>query len=111
MRVDGELAMAVLPAACRIDFDRLEQLVGGSRRVEVVLDREFAARFLGCERGALPPFGNLYGMNVYAARSLSEAPTISFYAGTRMRIVEMAYGDYDRLVRPRVGEFACRTAT
>ena len=57
-----------------------------------------------CELGAMPPFGNLYGMEVYAARRLSGDREIAFNAGSQMELIRLAYPDFEHPVSPEVGD-------
>ncbi len=107
INVDGEMAMAVLPASRRVDLDRLAKGVA-ARTVELAEEREFQDRFPGCEVGAMPPFGNLYGMDVYVAEKLAEDDEIAFNAGSHTQIIQMAFGDYERLVKPKIVKFAVK---
>ena len=104
VKVDGKMAMAVLPASYWVDLDGLKRAVGG-RRIELATEREFEDRFPGCDAGAMPPFGNLYGMEVYAAPSLEADEQIAFNAGTHTEVIKMAYADFARLVEPNVAAF------
>ncbi|MDZ7270951.1 MAG: YbaK/EbsC family protein [candidate division KSB1 bacterium] len=105
VKLDGKMALAVLPASQRIDFDRLKELAGAGN-VELASEREFKELFPECEVGAMPPFGNLYGMEVYAARALSEDAEIAFNAGSHTQLIRLAYKDFARLVQPKIGDFA-----
>lgn len=102
--LDGELAMAVLPATCKVVLQDLRQLTGCDR-ASFATEEAFEARFPDCEIGAMPPFGNLYGMKVYAAESLRQNPTIAFNAGTHTEVIQMAWADFERLVQPTVASF------
>src|SRR4029450_1593487 len=64
VKLDGRMAMAVLPASAKINFDLLKNAAGASR-VELSSEREFKDLFPECETGSMPPFGNLYGMDVW----------------------------------------------
>src|ERR1700752_2577920 len=66
LELDGKMAMAVLTANRKIVLQDLRE-VTGSDQVKFASEDEFQERFPGCETGAMPPFGNLYGMEVYAA--------------------------------------------
>ena len=107
VRVGGKLAMAVLPAIDLVDFDRLADAVG--EKVEMVGEKEFKDAFPGCEVGAMPPFGNLYGFDVYVADSLAEDEQIAFNAGSHTELVRLAFSDFERLVEPKVVPFAVHT--
>ncbi|MGH8590961.1 MAG: aminoacyl-tRNA deacylase [Gammaproteobacteria bacterium] len=104
VKVDGRIAMAVLPASYQVDFERLRAAIGAAN-VELASETEFQDRFPECELGAMPPFGNLYGMEVYAARRLSEDGEIAFNAGSHTELIKLAYTDFERLVSPRVVDF------
>ena len=105
LKVDGHLALAVLPASRHIDFELLRKAVG-ARTVGLASEREFKGLFPECEVGAMPPFGNLYGLKTYVADALAEDDTIAFNAGTHTELIRMPYGDFARLVNPMVLEFA-----
>lgn len=105
--VDGKMAMAVLPASLRVDLDHLQEIIG-ARRIELADERSFRDKFPECEVGAMPPFGNLYGMDVYVADSLAEDEEIAFNAGSHTELIRMAYADFERLVKPKVLAFTAR---
>jgi Ala-tRNA(Pro) deacylase len=101
VKIDGELAMAVLPASSKVDFQLLAQ-AAGAKKVELASEGEFKEAFPGCEVGAMPPFGNLWDMDVYVACSLSDDEEIAFNAGSHTELIKLAYKDFEKLVRPRV---------
>jgi Ala-tRNA(Pro) deacylase len=101
VKLDGRMAMAVLPASCHVDFDLLEE-ASGAKHVELASEDEFAQMFPECEPGAMPPFGNLYGMEVYVSGRLAEDEHIAFNAGTHTELIQMDYKDFERLVKPKV---------
>lgn len=101
IKIDGVMAMAVLPASDHIDFDLVREAVE-AERVELAGEEEFQDLFPDCELGAMPPFGNLYNMEVFAAGTLAEDEEIAFNAGNHRELIKMAYRDFARLVRPKV---------
>lgn len=105
VRLDGTIAMAVLPASYKVDFELLKGLTG-ARQVELVSEREFAHLFPGCATGAMSPFGNLYGIPVYVADVLAEDEDIAFNAGSFTELMRLRYEDFARLVQPKVLHFA-----
>ncbi|MCC6133525.1 MAG: YbaK/EbsC family protein [Acidobacteria bacterium] len=107
VKADGKMAMAVLPASHRVSFAALKELTGAKNLV-IATEAEFKDLFPGCEIGAMPPFGNLWGMDVYVASALTEDPEIVFNAGSHTELMKMHYEDFDRLVKPKVLEFAVR---
>jgi len=104
-KVEGELAMLVLPAPARVDFSRLKEALG-AEKVELAHEREFAERFPDCEVGAMPPFGGLYQVPTYMDETLMEAGEIVFLAGTHNEALKVSYADYERLAQPVVLNFA-----
>jgi Ala-tRNA(Pro) deacylase len=109
VKIDGILAMAVLPASLHVDLDRLRKLTG-AQAVELATESEFKDAFPDCETGAMPPFGNLYDMPVYADSSLAEHEEITFSAGTHRELVRMSWEDMLRLVNPTVHQLAYHPA-
>ena len=103
--LDHVMAMAVLPASYKVDFTLLKE-ASGAREARLATEGEFGEKFPECELGAMPPFGNLYGMAVWVAESLAEDAEISFNAGSHSELIKMAYEDFDRLVRPMVIRFS-----
>ena len=101
---DG-MAMIVLPADRKIVLSDLRDMLD-DHDLNLASEEEFAGRFPDCEPGAMPPFGNLYGLPVYVERSLADEPEIAFNAGTHRDVIKMSYADYERLVHPHVLEFA-----
>jgi len=104
VELDGQMAMAVLPANRRIVLQDLRE-VTGCDQVKFASEEAFRQRFPDCEVGAMPPFGNLYGMEVYVADSLSQNEEIAFNAGSHVEVIKLAYKDFERLVRPKVVSF------
>ena len=100
VKLDDRLAMVVLPASMRIDFERLRQATG-AQRADLAHEWEFKDLFPECELGAMPPFGNLYGVDVYVEHSLSEDREIAFNAGSHTELIRMPFADFDRLASPR----------
>ncbi len=105
VRVDGELAMVVLPAPRMVSLDRLRKVTGATE-VALADEDDFKDRFPGVEPGAMPPFGNLWDMHVFVDRRLREDEAILFEAGSHTEAVRLSYSDFERLVRPVVAELA-----
>ena len=104
MDLDGELAMAVLPADRKVVAQDLHDITG-TDHVRFASENRFKSHFPDCEIGAMPPFGNLYGMKVFAAESLGENEEIAFNAGSHEEVIKLKYADFERLVQPMVMSF------
>lgn len=100
VKIDGKMAMAVLPSSKRVHPEELGKALGADQ-IEIAEENEFTRLFPGCEAGAMPPFGNLYDMDVYVDPLLSEDEEIAFNAGSHSELVQLRYADYERLVNPR----------
>lgn len=106
----GDDVMAVLPANLKVDVLRIQEVLGRQpgRRIRLATESEFAKLFPDCEVGMMPPFGNLYGLDVLVDSSLTEDEEIVFPAGNSRESIRMPYDDYERLVVPRVVDFGSR---
>jgi Ala-tRNA(Pro) deacylase len=101
LKVDGKLAMLVMPAAYRVDVTRLSRALGGPE-VEIATEEEFADAFADCEVGAMPPFGNLYGLPVYVDARMADRGEVVFNAGSHTDLVRMPYTEFERLAEPKL---------
>ena len=104
VQIDGAMAMVVLPASRRLVLHDLREMLGIDH-VRLASEAEFKDVFPDCELGAMPPFGNLYGMPVYVAASLTDETEIAFNAGTHSEVIKLAYEDFEQLVNPTVIDF------
>jgi Ala-tRNA(Pro) deacylase len=97
--LDGRLALAVVPATRDVDFEALREATN-SANARIADESEFADYFEGCKLGAIPPFGNLFGVETFVALSLARHPQIAFNAGTHTDVIVMNTEDYLRLAQP-----------
>lgn len=104
VKLDGKITMAVLPAKHRVDLEQLRK-VSLSGTVELATEDDFEKTFSNCEGGAMPPFGNLYSVPVYVEKSLSDDEEIAFNACSHSELIQLAYKDFARLVKPTVAIF------
>jgi Ala-tRNA(Pro) deacylase len=98
VKIDGAFAMAVVPASRQVDLALLKAAVH-TNNAELASEMEFKSRFPDCETGAMPPFGNLYEMAVFADVGLSHDQEITFNAGSHRELVRLAWDDFERLVK------------
>jgi len=104
VKIDDQMAMAVLPATHKVNVNLLCEAKGC--KVELATEKEFKDIFPECQVGAMPPFGNLYGMNVFVAEALIKNEEIAFNAGSHTELIKLRYADFERLVEPKVVRFA-----
>lgn len=105
VKANGAYVMAVLPALRRVDFRKLREALR-DKNVRLASEDEFKGLFPDCEPGAEPPFGNLYNVETIVDESLAGDERIYFNAGNHYEAVEIAYREYEEMVRPRVADIA-----
>ncbi|HHE54481.1 MAG TPA: YbaK/EbsC family protein [Caldithrix abyssi] len=100
-KVDGQMSMFVLPATYHLDLDKCKMAMN-VKEVELATEEEFKYLFPECEIGAMPPFGNLYGLPVYACKELAENDEIAFNAGSHRELIKLPFKDFERLAKPEI---------
>lgn len=98
--IDGAITMAVVPATKEVDLELLRRQAN-AQEVRLAPEADFSDRFVGCQLGSAPPFGNLFGVQTYIDISLIRRDEIAFTAGAHTEIIIMKTADYLRLVHPR----------
>lgn len=104
VKADRKFLMTVLPAKYLVDLAALAKALG-AEKVELATEAEFKDLFPDCEIGAMPPFGNLYGLEVYVDKTLTEDEEIVFEAGSHREAIKLAYKEFEKLVKPKVLDF------
>ena len=102
---DERMVMTVLPGSHRVCLDRLTRVLE-AKSVRLATEDEFSSLFPDCELGAMPPFGNLYHLEVWIDDSLRNRSSIVFNAGSHVETIQMNYADFERLVGPKTSNFA-----
>lgn len=110
LKGDEKLVMAVVPASHRLNVREL-QAASGAKHLQMMDESDLTKIFPDCELGAIPPFGNLYGMDTWVDRAVSESEEIIFCAGTHKDCLRMKYADYASLTKPQVSTFSELWAT
>jgi len=100
VKLGGRMAMVVLGADKRLDLTALSRATGQAPAL-LAEEREFAVLFPDCELGAMPPFGNLYGIDVYVDDALSQDHEIAFNAGSHTEVMRIPFALFEQLVHPR----------
>ena len=105
VKSDGEMIMVVMPANLKVNLEQFKGILHADV-VELACEEEFKFKFPDCELGAMPPFGNLYDMDVYVSDELKKDKEIAFNAGSHTELIRMEYEDFEKLVRPKVVSFS-----
>ena len=109
VKTGDDYAMVVLPASAKVNLASLKRALDVNE-VRLATESEFKGLFPDSDLGAMPPFGNLYGLPVYVEESLTRDLEIVFNAGTHQDTIRMKYQDFERLVKPQVYSFALACA-
>ncbi len=98
---NGDLSMVILPANYKINFEELQKTLG-KKNIQLASESNFKPLFEDCDTGAMCPFGNLYEVPVYIAKSIVDKDEIIFNAGTHTDAIRMSMGDYVNVVQPKI---------
>src|SRR5262245_30229365 len=93
--------MGVIPGSRKIDLNTVKASLD-AREVKLATEENFISRFPECEIGAMPPFGNLFGLPVVVDPTLEKDEHVYFNAGNHVQTVRLAYKDFVLLVNPQV---------
>ncbi len=103
---EGKFLMSVLPANYHIDMEKISGIYG--KKLDLSTEEEFRRLFPGCETGAMPPFGNLFGLPVFASQTISGSQEIAFNAGNHRELLQLSFEDFNRLVKPTIASFSVK---
>jgi Ala-tRNA(Pro) deacylase len=110
LRNNSGYVLAVLPASRRLSLPDLQDEFGPG--IELAQESEVEAWFRDCERGAIPPVGSCYGLNVIIDESLEAQPEIYFEAGDHATLVHVSRDEFAKLLgRARRARFSARHGT
>ena len=99
VKLDDRIVEVVLPATQRLDLEQLRSATGAGK-AELAREDDFDRFFPDCEVGAMPACCNIYGMEVFVSKILTEDRQIAFNAGNHSELICMKYADFERLVHP-----------
>ncbi|MBI4042053.1 MAG: YbaK/EbsC family protein [Deltaproteobacteria bacterium] len=97
--------MLALPASYKVDLDAFSEIVD-EKELRLATEGEIQSLFPECEVGAMPPFGNLWKIDVYADKSLAADKEIWIQPGSHTSLIKISFADFKKLVKPKVEEFA-----
>ena len=88
--------LAVIPATYRLEIGRLNQVT--ARHLEMIDEDEMEATFSDCERGAIPPVGEAYGIETVLETDLAKQEAIYFESGDHKHLIRMKGDDFRSLM-------------
>jgi len=104
LRAEGETVHVVLPGDRRVDNAQLRTILG-TRTLRFATPEELLT-LTGCTPGAVPPFGNLFGLPVLVDEELARRENIAFNAGSHTVSIVMRCADFLRLAEARIHRLA-----
>lgn len=104
VKIDGQMNLLILPAKYKVNFDLLKKHTA-SEEIELAGEEEFSELFPDCLTGAMPPFGNIYGMKTFLDKTLTYDENIAFNAGNHSQLIRLSLQDYVDLTKPDISHF------
>ncbi len=101
VKLEDRVVMVVLPSTSHVDLE-IVRVAMDARKAELANEYTFRSLFPDCEIGAMPPFGNLYNIDMIVSDRLEEDAEIAFNAGTHREVIKMKYNDYKEIVKPKL---------
>jgi Ala-tRNA(Pro) deacylase len=95
-RRDGYV-LAVVPASCQVKLDEVGGLL--HQPVGLATEDEIAPLFPDCERGAVPPIAEAYGLPSLVDEALEGRADIYFEAGDHRTLVHLSGEQFRALMR------------
>jgi len=96
-KTDGKLAMALIPANKNLDKEKIKKLLK-AKKVDLASERLIKNKFKGVKVGAIPPFGNLWGLGTFADKSLINQPKIILNGGDYNFSIKISPVSFKKLI-------------
>lgn len=104
MYADGKPVMIAVPADHKVDFKRFkEEFKVKDLRMATAQEVE---KVVLVPIGAVPPFGEIFGIPLYVDKSVKENKTIVFNAGMHTRSISLTEPDYEIVAKPILGDYS-----
>jgi Ala-tRNA(Pro) deacylase len=104
IRVDDRPTLVLVPTGARLDLERVGQEAYAAT-VRPTTAHDFRERFPGCQPGTMPPLSFLWGIDLFADRSLADGHLAFHIATTDDELLALPWADFVRLMNPLVGGF------
>ena len=100
--------LVVIPASQWVDLRRLQDELG--RDLQLATETEIERLFMDCEAGAIPPLGDVYGVETVLDESLTSLAHVYFEAGDHEHLIKLDAGQFKILMQGvRHGHFSDET--
>ncbi|MDD5073456.1 MAG: YbaK/EbsC family protein [Candidatus Omnitrophica bacterium] len=104
VKAGDRFVLAVLPAIHLIDAKKLKAVLK-CKSIKIATEKDIKKVIPDYKPGAMPPFGNLFGLETCADKMLKEDVEIVFNGGTHTDTVKMKYADFEKLAKPKISDF------
>ena len=104
VKADGQFVLCALPASYKVDLSELRSQLRADE-VKLADEQSLQTIFDGCELGAEPPIGRLWGLPTLMDESLTADDMVTFQAGTHSDSVTMTLAEYRRIAQPEIAHF------
>jgi Ala-tRNA(Pro) deacylase len=98
---DKKFIMLVLPGDLRFNSAKVK-LLYSAKDIRFATEDEISTLTDGVQPGGVPPFGNLFHLEIVVDPSLLANEKIIFNAGDRRFSIAMRSSDYSKIVKPRI---------
>lgn len=104
---DGRKVLAILDATDQLDLDKARRALGAGD-IRLLTEDELTVLAPGCEAGAIPAVGALFGLAMYADHAVREDPEISFNAGSHRFCTRVQRSAWERAADVAYADLAAR---
>ncbi|MDI6603026.1 MAG: YbaK/EbsC family protein [Patescibacteria group bacterium] len=80
VKLEKTLALVLIPANKNLDIQKLKK-IANVKKVDFIKEAWMKKNLKGVKVGAIPPFGNLWGLPTFADKTLLKEPKIIINAG------------------------------
>lgn len=98
---EERFVMLVIPGDCRFDTKKVKEILN-AKNLRFATEEEVIKVTNGVLPGGVPPFGNLFNLEVFADKTLFENEKIIFNAGDKKFSIASKSSDYQKLVSPKI---------
>jgi Ala-tRNA(Pro) deacylase len=105
LKCDDKFVMCILSAALKIDNKKLKVIMN-SKNLRFATPDEVMEK-TGCLPGGVPPFGNVFGIDILLDKSILANEHMAFNAGERTKSLKILTKEYLDAVKPRIEDFSC----
>ncbi len=94
---EGKHIMAILPAGSVLRLRRLKRAL--SREFTFLPENKLMEMFADCERGAIPPLGDAYHIDMIYEDTLNEQDEYYIEAGDHRRLIQLGHDQFSALLQ------------